>query len=461
MSAKRLPSTSRLLTRVAAVALLSGLAAGCSGSVERFGDPVYTGGTANQRAILGGSQRQPSYDEIAGSGPVSPPAQRRQPVVASAPLPPVGQTRQEKPLYTASIPRSEPVAQPAQPPMPAPIAANAQTRQSRTYGGWTSAGGTVVTLEPGETVNTAARRYGVPPEAIVAVNGLNDPNEVRAGSQIVIPTYVYNGHKVIRPERRVASAQPVPSPVPSPYPAPAASRTTPVRVASSDDVVPNSKPRRATHVASAAPAVSEPRTAPVAVDARPLRKPAVASGASAGPRLAVARSEPEPQRETASQPDTEVKRETAPDKPITTASIQRDESPADVADDGTNRFRWPVRGRIISSFGSKPGGTRNDGINLAVPEGTAVRAVESGTVIYAGNELKGYGNLVLIRHDDGWVSAYAHNSELEVRRGDTVRRGEVVAKAGSTGTVNQPQLHFELRRGNKPVDPMQFLPKAS
>ena len=156
-----------------------------------------------------------------------------------------------------------------------------------------------------------------------------------------------------------------------------------------------------------------------------------------------------------------MKRETAPDKPITTASIQRDESPADVADDGTNRFRWPVRGRIISSFGSKPGGTRNDGINLAVPEGTAVRAVESGTVIYAGNELKGYGNLVLIRHDDGWVSAYAHNSELEVRRGDTVRRGEVVAKAGSTGTVNQPQLHFELRRGNKPVDPMQFLPKAS
>ena len=81
-------------------------------------------------------------------------------------------------------------------------------------------------------------------------------------------------------------------------------------------------------------------------------------------------------------------------------------------------FRWPVRGRIISGFGKKPNGERNDGINLAVPEGTSVKAAEDGTVIYAGNELKSYGNLVLIRHTNGWVSAYAHNSELQVKRGD-------------------------------------------
>ncbi|PTW60048.1 LysM domain-containing protein [Breoghania corrubedonensis] len=464
MSAKRLQLTSSLLTRVAAVALLSGLAAGCSGSVSRFGDPIYTGGTANQRDILGGSPQQPSYDDIAGNGPVSPASQKRRPMVASVALPPLSQGRQNsqnKPLYTASIPKGEPVAQPAQPPMPAPIASNAQTRQGRTYGGWTSAGGTVVTLEPGETVSSAARRYGVPTEAIVAVNGINDPNEVRAGSQIVIPTYVYNGHKVIRPQPQTQTASTRST----------TARTETVRVASSADVVPSSKPRRASHVASTAPArperephsVSGPRSASqqhvasVSTDARPPRKPAVAS--SSTPRVAVATSEPVSRPKVVGE--AEVKRETAPEQPITTASIQRDETPAQVADDGTNRFRWPVRGRIISSFGSKPGGTRNDGINLAVPEGTAVRAVESGTVIYAGNELKGYGNLVLIRHDDGWVSAYAHNSELDVRRGDTVRRGEVVAKAGSTGTVNQPQLHFELRRGNKPVDPMQFLPKSS
>ena len=121
-------------------------------------------------------------------------------------------------------------------------------------------------------------------------------------------------------------------------------------------------------------------------------------------------------------------------------------------------FRWPVSGRIIDEFGPKADGDHNDGINLAVPEGTPVRSTEDGTVIYSGNELKGYGNLLLIRHDDGWVSAYAHNKELNVKRGDVVRRGDVVASAGSTGSVNQPQLHFELRRGNKPVNPLIHLP---
>ncbi|MDD7908750.1 peptidoglycan DD-metalloendopeptidase family protein [Pseudovibrio exalbescens] len=123
-------------------------------------------------------------------------------------------------------------------------------------------------------------------------------------------------------------------------------------------------------------------------------------------------------------------------------------------------FRWPVSGRIISDFGPKPGGAHNDGINLAVPEGTEIKATEDGTIVYSGNELKGFGNLVLIRHSNGWVSAYAHNSELLVRRGDSVRRGQVIAKAGATGSVSQPQLHFELRKDNKPVDPLQHLPNS-
>ena len=123
-------------------------------------------------------------------------------------------------------------------------------------------------------------------------------------------------------------------------------------------------------------------------------------------------------------------------------------------------FRWPVRGRIISGFGKKADGERNDGINLAVPEGTAVKAAEDGTVIYAGNELKSYGNLVLIRHSGGWVSAYAHNSELEVKRGQDVRRGEVVALSGMSGGVTTPQVHFELRKEANPVDPLQHLSES-
>lgn len=120
-------------------------------------------------------------------------------------------------------------------------------------------------------------------------------------------------------------------------------------------------------------------------------------------------------------------------------------------------FRWPVRGRVIAGFGSKPNGTQNDGINLAVPEGTPIKAADDGVVAYAGNELKGYGNLVLIRHTNGFVSAYAHASELMVKRGDTVKRGQVIAHAGQTGNVTSPQLHFEIRKGSTPVDPTQYL----
>ncbi|MGA7805921.1 M23 family metallopeptidase, partial [Bradyrhizobium sp.] len=120
-------------------------------------------------------------------------------------------------------------------------------------------------------------------------------------------------------------------------------------------------------------------------------------------------------------------------------------------------FRWPVRGKVITSYGAKTNGKSNDGINLAVPEGTPVKAAEDGVVAYAGNELKGYGNLVLIRHANGYVTAYAHASELLVKRGDTIKRGQVIAKSGQSGEVASPQLHFEIRKGSTPVDPLQFL----
>lgn len=122
-----------------------------------------------------------------------------------------------------------------------------------------------------------------------------------------------------------------------------------------------------------------------------------------------------------------------------------------------NSFRWPVQGRIISEFGTKPDGGHNDGIDVAVPIGTSVKAAENGVVAYAGNELKGYGNLVLIRHSNNWVSAYANNDEILVKRGDQVRRGQIIAKAGKSGQVSQPQLHFELRKGSRPVDPTKFM----
>lgn len=120
-------------------------------------------------------------------------------------------------------------------------------------------------------------------------------------------------------------------------------------------------------------------------------------------------------------------------------------------------FRWPVDGRIIEKFGQRVDGSHNDGINLAVPIGTKVKAAEDGIVAYSGSELKDYGNLVLIRHADGWVSAYAHNDEILVQRGDQVKRGQDIARAGKSGSVSQPQVHFELRKGSKPVDPTKYM----
>jgi murein DD-endopeptidase MepM/ murein hydrolase activator NlpD len=143
------------------------------------------------------------------------------------------------------------------------------------------------------------------------------------------------------------------------------------------------------------------------------------------------------------------------DKATTTASIPPAEEATKVVavDSDKPEFRWPARGRIIQGFST--GG--NDGINIAVPEGTPVKAAEGGTVAYAGSELKGYGNLVLIRHPNGFVTAYAHNGELDVKRGDTVKRGQTIAKSGQSGNVGSPQLHFELRKGSTPVDPTNYL----
>ena len=116
---------------------------------------------------------------------------------------------------------------------------------------------------------------------------------------------------------------------------------------------------------------------------------------------------------------------------------------------------------MLSHFGSKGRGLRNDGVNIAAPRGTPVRAVENGIVVYSGNALLGFGNMVLLRHDNGLMTAYAHNEMVSVSRGDTVRRGQMIATVGSSGNVSAPQLHFEIRKGKRAIDPLKFLPALS
>lgn len=143
------------------------------------------------------------------------------------------------------------------------------------------------------------------------------------------------------------------------------------------------------------------------------------------------------------------------------------EAPHAIADDRSkqplaplptpSKYRWPVKGKIISGFGKDLSGKHNDGINIAAPLGANVAAAEEGIVAYAGNDLKGYGNLVLIRHAGSWVTAYAHLNKMVVQPGERVRQGQVIGQVGKTGTVGEPQLHFELRRNSTPVDPILHL----
>ena len=117
------------------------------------------------------------------------------------------------------------------------------------------------------------------------------------------------------------------------------------------------------------------------------------------------------------------------------------------------KFSWPVSGKVASPFGNG-----NDGINIAGKAGTAIQAADGGTVAYAGSELKGYGNLILIKHKDGWITAYAHNRKLLVKKGDLIKKGQKIAEMGDTGGVKTPQLHFEIRYKAKVVNPSQYLP---
>lgn len=123
----------------------------------------------------------------------------------------------------------------------------------------------------------------------------------------------------------------------------------------------------------------------------------------------------------------------------------------------SSKFIWPVKGTVISNYGTIGTGRTNDGINIKAPLGTTVKCADAGTVAYAGNELKGFGNLILVKHNDGWVTAYAHNDKVFVKKGQKVRKGEKISTVGSSGGVNSPQLHFEIRAGKKAVNPRSYL----
>lgn len=251
-------------------------------------------------------------------------------------------------------------------------------------------------VESGESLYTIARRYNVTAQAIIQANGFSAPDKIYVGQKLVIPG---RADLLAKMGPKVAAVQPLaPGEGTLQAPAPAAK---PTQVASLDTKV---------------------DSAPIAP------KPLVATPVVAAPKAAAA---------TQSSANAAA----AP------------QSPAEPVSSGGDKFRWPVSGRVITDFANSKG----TGINIEAPEGTAVRAAENGQVIYAGSGVEGYGNLILIRHPNGFVSAYAHLKDMSVAKGTVVNRGDVIGSTGKTGSVSKPQLHFELRKGATPVDPMPLL----
>jgi murein DD-endopeptidase MepM/ murein hydrolase activator NlpD len=322
--------------------------------------------------------------------------------------------------------------------------------------GWSWEGGTAITVERGDTLMSLGRRYGVPAVAIERANGLTAHAPLKPGQRLVIPKNTGSAT-----QQAAAAPQPAADPVTTGSTRGHAGQF--VHTINPGETLMALSRKYHKSLGEIARANNLPINHRVRIGERiviPGLRANSTQVAAAAPRPAVA---PQP-AQPAYQPQRMVSAEPPAQARVVTPAASNPE-PAKAADadepTGATGFRWPVRGRVIAGFGPKPTGQQNDGINLAVPEGTPVKAADDGTVAYAGNELKGYGNLVLIRHANGYVTAYAHASELLVKRGDTVKRGQTIAKSGQTGNVTSPQLHFEVRKGATPVDPMQHLAGAS
>jgi murein DD-endopeptidase MepM/ murein hydrolase activator NlpD len=308
-------------------------------------------------------------------------------------------------------------------------------------------GGTTIIVGTSDTLEVLAQRYHVTPAAILAANGYKGPRTLSPGQQLIIP----NANTAVAPVAAAPATRPV------------ANAAATVHVVNHGDTLAGIAHRNHISVSELARANNLDANAPLKQGTR-LTVPAKAAEAVPVATQPVAAMQPLPTT-TIGGPRLAAATPASPQQSVRYAQANPTPEPVEAAPapkpaettSALPTFRWPVRGKVITGYGAKTNGKSNDGINVAVPEGTPVKAAEDGVVAYSGNELKGYGNLILVRHSNGYVTAYAHASELLVKRGDTIKRGQVIAKSGQSGEVGSPQLHFEIRKGSQPVDPLQFL----
>ena len=474
----------RTLSRVALIGIIGGGAAACSSDASRLSNPF----------------SNPFSSEPAATGSLPEGSLKPAPAIRT------GRIQSEALGAPGAAPRPAATAIPA----PTPAAAPATRVASTGAPGWSAQGGTQITVSKNDSLNQMSTRFGVPASAILSANGLSNASQITPGRQIVIPVYNASGMNpaaapmTARPARAVEEkredARQIEAKVPSKREdakeaakREEAKREDAKRAAAEKEAdrkealardtaarkVAEEKSRkeaslkeaslkeadkkkhvRPGQVAKADEKKPDPKAdAKAKAEAKAMEAKAEAKAAAkaeATQKLAEAKAAKEAaQKAAAAEKPEKVAAKEAP-KPVAAAAPAKPEPAAtgSVADaTPSESFRWPAKGRVISGYGT----SGNEGINIAVPEGTPVKAAEEGTVAYAGSDVKGYGKLVLVRHANGFVSAYAHNGEIDVKPGDKVKRGQTIAKSGASGNVTSPQLHFEIRKGGSPVDPMSQL----
>ena len=484
-----------------------------TGSVPRRSMSGLQGDPVPQGDMQGGGAMQPAYgnnNQSYGNQsynqpyPASTGAIRSNARIASAPVtvqrselsapgaaaPVASRERQEAlaqpfPASQASAPRKLQAA----PKLAAPDTLTTGSTPKAT--GWSAANAPSVTVRPGESLAVLARRYGVPENEILRANGMKSASAVKPGQSILIPTF-NGGSNAAKAASQTADLS-KPGKAPEPY------KTPEQNVA----VLPGANTARDKSQVSADGAMGKVAAAGgkapggagsyTVKQGDSLAKIAKATGASVdsikqannlqassiriGQTLTIpGGSAGTDQMKTASIPAkaSEPKAaapaatETASNQPAgykapaATQTVDEVEKKSDVASaapeaTGIGKYRWPVRGAVIAAYGANVNGSRNDGIDISVPQGTAIKAAENGVVIYAGNGLKELGNTVLVRHDDGTVTVYGNADTLSVTRGQKIQRGQTVAVSGMSGNVKQPQVHFEVRKDASPVNPITFL----
>ncbi|MDN5927676.1 MAG: peptidoglycan DD-metalloendopeptidase family protein [Hyphomicrobiales bacterium] len=486
----------RRLALSAAVVLIGGLASGCSSDTARFSDDLFTGSTYRGDTVVRPPASQPfPGDTMASNRNVDPmptgtvhgrsgsmgsvSGSTLAPVTGSS-LPPVASSGAIGSHRVASY---EPPAS-RNPPRAVEESRHNDAAPVRTHGSgvgsWSRAGGTEITANAGDTIYSLSRRFGVPAKEIVAANGMSSAKALQSGQKIIIPTYHQGGAS------RTADARPVRD-EPKTSRAPEQVAVLPQQPRVKEDRNTKTPSSASTRTGASTGkytvesgdslyAVARKTGVSVAdikeanrLNSSMLRIGQVLTIPSADSGTKVARAEPAkvdpvetgttPPAHKASAASSEGAKPagyTPPhkaDKQI--AAVEQDSKATAPDATGIGKMRWPVRGRVISAFGG--GGADGDGIDIAVPEGTPVKAAENGVVIYAGNGLKEFGNTVLVRHEDGLVTVYGHAKSLEVSRGDKVRRGQEIAQSGMSGKADSPRLHFEVRKNSAPVDPRKYL----